>query len=105
MKKVEIMKAAINDMKKSGMIPEGNIWKANRNGLVWNYCDLVFELEEIDDVIMFTEPQAGVSAGVLVVTDPEMLWIVDGNHDCALSKEDALYWATRHIIRKAQNVY
>ena len=104
MKAVEMMKKAINDSELNGLK-----WKADKTGLHWEYCDITFEFydEVLPDgsrQVSFKDNDAGTSVIVFIVPEHQK-WLVDGYHDFELDVDEAIYWAARKMISKANYLY
>ena len=112
MKKVEIMKQAIKDAANNENM-NGWKWEAKRDGLHWEYLETVFHMTietKTEDIgtcthcVSFEDKQTGERVYVLVVSDSEK-WLCDSYHDFVTSIEDAIYWAARKMIKKANYIY
>lgn len=106
MKKVEIMKRAIADYIADGNMTS-NKWTAKADGLHWSYMDVRFPLT-IEDHKAGTRVHMESDEGVSVTTfsvPAEDWWLCNGYHDFCRTPEEALYWATRAMIAKAEALY
>lgn len=107
MKAVVMMKKAINDSNLNGYR-----WTADKNGLHWEYCntnfDLTIEKDEIgSDIVKFEDKQTGESVCTFPVNE-EDAWLCDGpyaDHDFLRTFDEAIYWAARKMIAKANYCY
>lgn len=104
MAQVEMMRKAIKDSRLDGWK-----WTANKNGLKWEYLDIEFtlivgDLEGHERAELIDE-QTGCRIIVFVIDNPNDEFLVDDYHDFEKNIDDAIYWATRKIITKANRLY
>lgn len=102
MKTVQIMKKAIKDSDLKGYK-----WTADRKGLHWSYgVDFKFSTDNIcgDKEYKFEDENSGVHACVYVVKENDY-WLCDEYNDFVKTAEEAVYWAARKIIVKANSLY
>lgn len=103
MKAVEMMKKAIKDSELNGYK-----WTANKNGLTWSY-GVQFDIEITDEetgnkMVRFEDKNSGCEVVTFTVTE-EDAWLVDSYHDFNTTIDEAIYWAARKMIKKANNLY
>lgn len=99
-----MMKKAIKDSELNGWK-----WTANKNGLKWEYLDVEFKLL-VDDLeghkrAELINEESGCRALVFVIDNPEDDFLVDDYHEFEKNMDDAIYWATRKIISKANRLF
>lgn len=104
MKAVEMMKKAIRDSELCGYK-----WTADKNGLHWEYCNVNFDLtikkDELgSDMVEFEDKHTGESVCTFPVSE-ELAWLCDDCHDFARTFDEAIYWAARKMIKKANYCY
>lgn len=104
MKAVEMMRKAIKDSELNGWK-----WTADKTGLHWEYLDSTFEFfdETMPDEsrqVRFKDNDTGVTSLVFVVPESQR-WLVDGYHDFETDINEAIYWAARKMISKANYLY
>ena len=104
MKTIQIMEKAINDSDLNGYK-----WTANKNGLHWSYgVDFTLTIETDcfgETVVYIGDKNTDVYICVSVVNREKDDWLCDEYHDFVKTREDAIYWATRKIIAKANRLY
>lgn len=103
MKAVAMMRQAIKDSDLKGLK-----WTADKDGLHWEYLDITFALtverkEEGSLRATFTD---GFEESIVFVLEPnEPDWLADSYHDFVRTVDQAIYWAARHMISKANYLY
>lgn len=103
MKAIAMMKKAIKDSELNG-----HKWTADKNGLHWSYLDTVFTLSiypEGDSKIVKFKDENTDEQRYTVLVPQEDAWLVDSYHDFATDIDEAIYWAARKIIKRANYVY
>lgn len=103
MKVVELMKKAINDSELNGYK-----WTADKKGLHWNYgvdFELTIETDCFGKKVVYLNDGAGCCICVSVVSRDKDAWMCDSSHDFVKTEDDAVYWATRKMIAKANREY
>lgn len=99
MKIVQIMQRAIKDSELHGYK-----WTAHKEGLQWEYGDN-FLLTYNKEMVQFESPTTGVYVYVGIVSKEKDIWLCDKYHDFVKTQEEAIYWATRKMIAKANYLY
>lgn len=103
MNSIELMNKAINDSKTSYQ------WVANGNRLYWSYgVDFEMRIDTNslgDKEVIFRNEDTDISVCVSVVSRKEDMWLCDGYHDFVATLDDAIYWAARKIISKAERLF
>ena len=103
MKAVAMMKRAIKDSDLNGYK-----WTADKSGLHWEYCETSFTLivdsEDGIQMVTFKDLVTGESVHTFVVPEEDE-WLCGSDHYHHRNVDDAIYWAARKMISKANYVY
>lgn len=104
MNSIELMNKAINDSNTTSYQ-----WVATGNRLYWSY-GVDFEIRIDTDSsgnkeVIFRNEETDISVCVSVVSRKEDMWLCDSYHDFVATLDDAIYWAARKIISKAERLF
>ena len=103
MRAVAMMRQAIKDSNLNGLK-----WTADKEGLHWEYLDITFALKVETEESGYTCAKFtdGIEKSTVFVLKPdEPDFLVDSYHDFVRTVDQAIYWAARHMISKANYLY
>ena len=102
-KAVEMMKKAIKDSELNGYK-----WTADKTGLHWNYgADFGIKITKDEagvPMVKFEDDNTGESVSTFIIPETDA-WLMDDTHYFLLTVDEAIYWAARKMISKANYMY